>query len=58
LQAIGKRLALWKLRRRRRRIGLQIADRDRFRHAELGKATRQAGILRQHQVEGGEQRTA
>ena len=40
--------------RRRRRVGLEIADVQRAGDAELGEALGQAVILRQHQIERGE----
>ncbi len=43
---------------RRRRVGLEIADVERARHAELGEALGKPVILSEHESEGREDRTA
>ena len=44
--------------RRRRRVGLEVADIERADRAELREALGEAVVLRQHEIEGREQRPA
>src|SRR6476661_8970860 len=54
----GKLLMPSKIHRWRRRVGLEIADRDSARRAERGEALGEALVLGKHQAECREQRTA
>src|SRR6476660_924 len=54
----GKLLMPSKIHRWRRRVGLEIADRDSARRAERGEALGDALVLDRHQAECRDQRTA
>ena len=54
----GEALVPRQIDRRRRRVGLEIADAERAGRAERGEALGEALVLREHEIEGREQRPA